>query len=141
MPDRMVTVTGTAALICASPESESEPDAAARDKASVLEDWPLKVTNAFSAMQERFAELNLDSIVVAERGMEKLAWASWTRRGTASPSVALLRFASVELKVVVVQPCELDTVQLLPVNPLEQIQEHTPCVTTLVPPLAHVSCD
>lgn len=144
-PDMIVTVTGTASLASTKFASTSSSNIAALLVVVVVDDSrvddPSKVTRAFSATHERLFALNLDRIVVAERGMEKFICPSWTRRGMAWPSVTLLRVLSVEDKVVVVHPSLLDVVQSFPVKPLVQMQEQTPSVTTFVPPLAHVICD
>lgn len=44
-----------------------------------------------------------------------------------------------ELRSAVVQPWLLDVVQSFPVNPFVHMHEHTPSVTTLVPPFAQTS--
>lgn len=136
-PDMMVTVMETAASACTTLESTSTSRTAAL--VVVRDDEPSNVTSAFSATQERFAELNLDRIVVADSGREKFVWPSWMRRGIDCPSVTLLKVPSEEARSVVVQPWELDVVQSFPVNPLVQIHEHTPSVTTFVPPFEQVN--
>jgi hypothetical protein len=69
-PDMIVTVTDTAASACTTPESTSAFSTAAAVVVRV--DEPSKVTRAFSATHDRLAVLNLERIVVAERGREKL---------------------------------------------------------------------
>jgi hypothetical protein len=84
-PDIIVTVTGTAAAASTTLASTSPSKTAAELVVVVVVrvDDPSKVTSAFSATHERLAELNLERIVVAERGTEKLVCPSCTRRGMA----------------------------------------------------------
>lgn len=138
---RTLRVIGTAAATTAAAWSrfESLRSDTSAEPSSVRRDCPLNVTNAFSVLQERFSLLNFDCINVATRGIEKLAWASFIRRGIACPMVTLLILDSAVMIDVVVQPCEVGIVQSTPVNPLEQIHEQDPWRTTFVPPLAQVS--
>lgn len=48
---------------------------------------PSKVTRAFSALQDRFAELKRARMMSEERGMLKFIWAPEMRRGMDSPTV------------------------------------------------------
>lgn len=50
---------------------------------------PLKVTRAFSASQDRFAELKRARMMSEERGMLKFVWAPEIRRGMDCPTVTL----------------------------------------------------
>lgn len=90
-------------------------------------------------MQERFPVLNLARISVPKRGIEKFLPESAMMRGIAIPSVTLLMWAepSVGIKFVVVQPDEPFVPQLAPVNPLVQMHEHVPLITTPLPPFRH----
>lgn len=51
---------------------------------------PSKVTRAFSALHERFAELKRPRMMSEERGMEKFVLAAEMRRGMASPRVTFV---------------------------------------------------
>jgi hypothetical protein len=99
-------------------------------------DWPLKVTSEFCAMQDRFSALSLESIVVPERGMEKLALDSAMSLGMALPRVTSLILVdpSDPTRLVVVQASLRATVQTGPEKPLVHMHEQTPCEMTLVPP-------
>ncbi|KAL2126421.1 hypothetical protein VTI74DRAFT_935 [Chaetomium olivicolor] len=97
---------------------------------------PSKVTRALEAEQERAASLRRATTSEAESGIEKLDEACSMRRGMASPMVTL----SEPAREMVVQPFCSTEMQSVPVKPLLQMQEQTPWLTTLVPPLAHLSC-
>lgn len=132
----------SAAATAAFTRSASEvPSVTSLSASCVRRNCPSKVTKAFSVLQDRFSWLNLDCMIVATRGMEKLAWASAISRGIAWPMVTLLILVSAVLIDVVVQPCDVGIVQSTPVNPFEQIHEQTPSRTTFVPPLAQFNCD
>lgn len=77
-------------------------------------------------------------MALPDRVTLKLAAACESRRGIASPTVALLILVSPDM-VVVVQPAEPAVEQSKPVKPLVQTQEQMPLVTMLVPPFWHVS--
>lgn len=98
----------------------------------------LKVTRAFSASQERFAELKRARMMSDDKEMLKLDFAPEIRRGMDSPRVTLLYTVPFELvMVVVVQPAELATAHVEPVKPLAQMHEQAFEEIMLVPPLAH----
>lgn len=80
-------------------------------------------------------------IVVPDKGIEKLPWASEMSRGIACPNVTLstLGFSSKLTSRVVVHPDAPSVVQLEPVNPFVHMQEHTSRATTLVPPFSQLS--
>jgi hypothetical protein len=94
-------------------------------------------------MQERSPEFSLARTMVPESGTEKLADAATMRRGMAVPSVTSSMFLSAteDTKSVVVQASDLAPVQSRPEKPLVQIHEHTPWLTTLVPPFWHTRDD
>lgn len=77
--------------------------------------------------------LSLPRIAVSDRVMAKLVDAWDSSRGMASPNVTLLILVAPGT-VVVVQPAESEVAQLKPLNPLLQMQEQMPLVTTFVPP-------
>lgn len=130
--------------------TDTETKKAARTAASsakppaapVRMERPSKVTREFWAMHERLPVLNRARIAVPERGIEKLARPSAMRRGMACPSVTLVMLSdsSMVMRFVVVQPVAPATVQVDPVNPFVQMQEHTPRAMTLVPSLEQGSC-
>jgi hypothetical protein len=98
---------------------------------------PSKVTRAFSASQERFAELNRARMISDDKGTLKFALAPEIRRGMDSPRVTLLYTVPFELVILVrVHPLELATVHVDPVKPFAQMQEQALEEMMLVPPLA-----
>ncbi len=98
---------------------------------------PLKVTRAFSASQDKFAELKRARMISDDKGMLKFDLEPAIRRGIDSPRVTFLYTVPLEsVMEVVVQPLELATVQVEPVKPFAQMQEQASEERMLVPPLA-----
>lgn len=112
--------------------SESESEAESETPVSTMaRERPPKVTRAFSAVQERFAELKRARRMVPSRGMEKLLAAAAMRRGMASPVVT---FERTPVRVDVVQPVVVAMEQVFPVKPLMQIQAQAPLFRNVLPP-------
>ena len=104
-------------------------------------DLLLKVTRAFSELQERFVALKRERMVDELRGMLKFVWPADSRRGILLPRVAFLYGwpgSAVELTLMVVQPMSAALSQWAPVNPLAHTQRQASPATMLVPPLAQM---
>ena len=122
-----------------SPRSMPSSSMGTGKRISRRRDSPLNVTSAFSDVHVRFVALKTERTVDKFNGILKFEPAAESKRGIPDPIVAAVNEPPLPLDLTLefVQALSAATVQLEPVNPLEQTHRHALPETRLVPPFWH----